>query len=116
LGCPQHPLERLIIIKATGTGSGVTSIVHSRNPAQRRGASSGSCYSRCPGAIPRLDPDDRQSDEMFKAHDVFVANSQEDVIATPEDGPAVLAVDLAGMNHVLELELVAAEVDAISLQ
>ena len=52
---------------------------------------------------------------MFNAHDVFVTNSQEDVIAAPEDGPAVLAVDLARVNHVLELELVAAEVNAISL-
>jgi energy-coupling factor transporter ATP-binding protein EcfA2 len=54
--------------------------------------------------------------EVLKTDDVLVADPQEDIVAVPEDGPAVLAIDLGRMNVVLELELVAAQVDSVGLE
>lgn len=57
-----------------------------------------------------------KSVEVLEADDVLVTNPQEDVVLVPEDGPAVLPVDLGGVHLVLELELVAPHVDSVGLQ
>src|SRR4051794_10524307 len=52
----------------------------------------------------------------LEAHDVFVSDAHEHIVPIPEDRPAVLLLDVGGLNLALVLELVAANVDAIRVQ
>jgi hypothetical protein len=53
------------------------------------------------------------SDQQLEADDVLVADAQEHLVAGPEDGPAVLLVDLARVDVALVLELVAARMKPV---
>jgi len=63
----------------------------------------------CRASHRRLGGVSRPSVEQLQTDDVLVAHAEEHVVAIPEDGPSVLAVDLAGVDLLLELELVAAQ-------
>src|SRR4051812_44714740 len=56
------------------------------------------------------------SAQAFEAHDVFVSDAHEHIVPIPEDRPAILLLDVGGLNLALVLELVAANVDAIRVQ
>src|SRR3954470_2658494 len=56
------------------------------------------------------------SDQVFEAHDVFVSDAHEYIVPVPEDRPAILLLDVGGVNLALVLELVAANVDAVRVQ
>src|SRR3954447_21420394 len=56
------------------------------------------------------------SDQVFEAHDVFVSDAHEYIVPVPEDRPAILLLDVGGVNLTLVLELVAANVDAVRVQ
>jgi hypothetical protein len=47
---------------------------------------------------------------------VFVSDAHEHIVPIPEDRPAILLLDVGGLNLVLVLELVAANVYAIRVQ
>src|SRR3954447_12718137 len=53
------------------------------------------------------------SAQAFEAQDVFVSDAHEHIVPIPEDRPAILLLDVGGLNLALVLELVAANVDAI---
>src|SRR3954447_26148645 len=71
----------------------------------------GSCMPR--GARER---DPGSSAPALQAHDVFVSDAHEHIVPIPEDRPAILLLDVGGLNLTLVLELVAANVDAIRVQ
>src|SRR4051794_31743927 len=56
------------------------------------------------------------SDQVFEAHDVFVSDAHEYIVTVPEDRPAILLLDVGGVNLALVLELVTANVDAVRVQ
>src|SRR3954447_9151289 len=56
------------------------------------------------------------SAQAFEAQDVFVSDAHEHIVPIPEDRPAILLLDVGGLNLALVLELVAANVDAIRVQ
>jgi hypothetical protein len=56
------------------------------------------------------------SDQVLEAHDVFVSDAHEHIVPVPEDRPAILLLDVGGVNLALVLELVTADVDAIRVQ
>jgi hypothetical protein len=52
---------------------------------------------------------------VLEAHDVFVPNAHEHIVPVPEDRPAILLLDIGGLNLVLVVELVTVEVDAVGV-
>src|SRR5689334_22332630 len=58
----------------------------------------------------------RSSVDALEAHDVFVSDAHEHIVAIPEDRPAILLFDVGGLDLAFVLELVAADVDAVRVQ
>jgi hypothetical protein len=56
------------------------------------------------------------SDQVLEAHDVFVSNAHEHILPVPEDRPAILLLDVGGVNLAFVLEFVTADVDAVRVQ